>query len=393
MNKLNTTGGYTLLCIACLTIMVGALVTPGLISISGALGVADNAILLVTLPSLGAVIFAPLAGKLIDKYGAYRSLAIGLFLYGFLGASVYWLHGPALVFANRILLGGVTSVVMAGCTVLISHWYFGKARLSMMAKQGMAIELGGVLFLFFGGLLAVQHWALPLSLYVIAWVFLAMLLFFVPRQYPTEIAADTSDEHGVLHTGLSLKSVYLVAVLSMFSFFTAIVILPSTMHEQNYNEEQVGFLLAFISLAAVVAAHFMPKLCKLFSEQKVLALAFIGYGLSYIFFLQAGTPTLVIAAIFSGFGFGSSIPLLNHMTVQRSEAKVRGRNLSYFTMAVFSGQFLTSFVEYIPGGINNVFISYITLCVLVAFILFIKTVKFTNNQRDHHDKFNETNYR
>ncbi len=181
MNQLNSIGSYTLLCIACLTIMVGALVAPGLITISNALGVADNAILLVTLPALGAVIFAPIAGKLIDKYGAYRSLIVGLFLYGALGASVYWLHGPTFVFANRILLGGITAVVMAGSTVLISQWYFGKARLGMIAKQGMAIELGGVLFLFLGGIFAAKHWALPLSLYLIAWVFLAMLFIFVPR--------------------------------------------------------------------------------------------------------------------------------------------------------------------------------------------------------------------
>lgn len=371
MRKLNTAGRYTLLCIACLTIMVGALVAPGLISISRALGVADNAILLITLPALGAAMFAPIAGKLIDKYGAYTSLVFGLFLYGFLGASVYWLQGPIFVFINRILLGGVTSVVMAGSTILISHWYFAKARLGMLAKQGMAIELGGVLFLFLGGLMAAQYWALPLALYLIAWVFLAMLLYFVPRQHPTEIESDTPDEQAALHKGLSLKSVYTIATFSMVSFFIAIVLLPGNMHVQHYNEQQVGLLLAFISLVAVVAAHFMPKLTKGFGEQKVLALAFIGYAASYIFFLQSGIPTLVIGAIFSGIGFGFSVPLLNHMTVERSDANVRGRNLSYFTMAVFSGQFLTSFIQYIPGGSNNVFMSTIALCVLVALTLFV----------------------
>ena len=372
MNKLNNAGSYTLLCIACLTIMVGALVAPGLISISTALNVADSAVFLVTLPALGAVIFAPIAGKLIDKYGAYRSLIIGLFLYGFLGASVYWLQGPLLVFANRILLGGVTSIVMAGCTVLISQWYFGKARLGMLAKQGMAIELGGVIFLFIGGLLAVQHWALPLSLYLISWVFLAMLLLFVPRNHPQAQEAQATQEHVISNKGLSLKHVYSLAVLAMITFFSAIVLLPSTMHAQNYNEEQVGFLLSFISLVAVVGAHFMPQLTKKMGEQKVLALAFIGYGVSFAFFLQTGTALLVIGAVFSGIGFGFSIPLLNHMTVERSAASVRGRNLSYFTMAVFSVQFLTSFVEYIPGGTRNIFISCIGLCALTALYLFVK---------------------
>ncbi len=93
LKQLTILGNYTLLCISSLTIMVGALVTPGVISISNALGTSDNAVLLITLPALGAVFFAPVAGKLIDTYGAYRSLIVGLLLYGFLGASVYWLHG------------------------------------------------------------------------------------------------------------------------------------------------------------------------------------------------------------------------------------------------------------------------------------------------------------
>ncbi|WP_086981300.1 MFS transporter [Vibrio aphrogenes] len=384
MKNLSALGRYTLLCIACLTIMVGAVVAPGLISLSEALGVTDNSVLLMTLPALGAVIFAPAAGKLIDKFGAYPSLIYGLFFYGLLGVTVYWLHGPVAVFINRILLGGITSVVMAGCTVLISQWYFGKARLGMIAKQGMAIELGGVIFLFIGGMLATQHWALPLSLYLIAWVFLIMLVLFVPRQHPAEPSTDNQSQHTETTQGLTLKGIYLVAVLSMVTFFTAIVSLPKTMHAQNYTEDQVGFLLAFISLVAVVAAHFMPKLTNAMSESKILIVAFLCYGVASLCFTQDGTLVLVMGAIFNGAGFGFSIPLLNHMTVERSAANVRGRNLSYFTMSVFSGQFLTSFIEYIPGEASHVFLSSLMVCVLVIVGLFLQP----KEQKRNHDVHN-----
>ena len=124
MNQLKTAGSFTLLCIASLTIMVGTLLAPGLVSISAGLGITGNSVLLITLPSLGAVVFAPLAGKLIDKYGAYKLLMIGLFLYGLAGASAYLLHGPAQVFSNRFLLGGITAGVMASCTVLNSFGHY-----------------------------------------------------------------------------------------------------------------------------------------------------------------------------------------------------------------------------------------------------------------------------
>ncbi|MFM9598102.1 MFS transporter, partial [Streptomyces scabiei] len=77
----------------------------GLLNIAHALGVAEHSSWLITLPSLGAILFAPFAGKLIDKYGAYPSLVIGLILYGGVGATVFWLYGPELVFINRIFLG------------------------------------------------------------------------------------------------------------------------------------------------------------------------------------------------------------------------------------------------------------------------------------------------
>jgi len=376
MNKLTTFGSFTLLCISSLTIMVGTLLAPGLVSISESLGIVDHAVFLITLPSLGAVVFAPLAGKLIDKYGAYKLLVIGLFLYGLFGACLYFLNGASLVFLNRFLLGGITAIVMASCTVLISMWYHGEERLHMIAKQGMAIELGGVIFLFLGGLLASFYWSMPLMLYLIAWLFLAMLFIFVPRQHPVDVNNEAATEiHPNDAKKMTLKSVYIVATLAMTVFFISTVSLPITMSEQQFNEAEIGQLLAFISLVAVVTAGFMPKVNKLLKEHKTLALAFIAYGLSYLCFLQASTAFLIVGAVLIGIGFGFTIPLLNHMTVELSEVNVRGRNLSYFTMAVFSGQFLTSFIEYIPGGITNVFIGCVVSCVLIPIALLVTSNK------------------
>lgn len=382
MKKLSNLGSFTLLCIASLTIMVGSIVAPGMLSISAQLGVAENAILLVTLPALGAVIFAPIAGKLIDRYSAYYSVIIGMFLYGLVGVIAIYLEGTFWVFANRLFLGGITALVMASSTALIAQWYQGKQRLEMIAKQGMAIELGGVIFLFFGGVLATIYWSLPFLLYLMAWVFLVMFLVFVPKTSAIGATeAESENQHNIVSSGLSLNNIYLFSVLSMGTFFTIFVLLPTAMHGQGYDEQQVGALLASISFVAVVAAHFMPKLSKGWGETKLLAVSFIAYGIAYTCFIQTGLASLIIGAIFSGIGFGFSIPLLNHMTVERSDYKVRGRNLSYFTMAVFSGQFLTSFLESLPNEPANVFVFFVGFCSLMSFALFVlstgRTAKFS----------------
>ncbi|XQF91855.1 hypothetical protein ACOBV9_09165 [Pseudoalteromonas espejiana] len=76
----------------------------------------------------------------------------------------------------------------------------------------------------------------------------------------------------------------------------------------DYNESQIGQLLAFISLVAVVTAGVMPKATKLIGETNVLALAFLGFGLSYVCFTQPSTLVLILGAVLIGIGFGFSIP-------------------------------------------------------------------------------------
>lgn len=177
-------GSLTLLMVASLTIMVGCVIVPGLPSIAPALGVGNAVGWLVTLPSLGAVLFAPLAGRMIDRMGARAALCIGLGAYGLIGLATVMLYGPVAVFTARMALGGATALVMAGGTGLIAQFHTGAARMTMIARQGMAIELGGVIFLFAGGLLATLHWAAPFALYALAFIFLPLVLAFIPPHEP-----------------------------------------------------------------------------------------------------------------------------------------------------------------------------------------------------------------
>jgi len=363
MKHLSTLGSLTLLCISSLTIMVGSIVAPALPSIAQHLGMEDFASLLITLPSLGVVIFAPFAGRLIDKYGAYHCTAIALLLYGALGLSGQWLYGPEIVFVNRILLGAATALTMAGSTTLISQFYFGHKRLAMMAKQGMAIELGGVVFLFVGGLLALNSWNQPFLLYAMAWVFLGMMLLMVPNKYPAEPV--TTEHDSVNASQASLKPIFVTSCIAMTFFFSGFVVLPITMEHSGYTEDKIGLFLAFVSLMAVITAHFMPKIYVRCKEKGTLSLAFIFYALSHCAYYFGENPyILILGGVFSGIGFGLSIPLLNHITVERSASKQRGKNLSYFAMAVFLGQFLTSFLEIIPGDIQSIFAVVSVLAVL-----------------------------
>jgi MFS family permease len=347
---LSSRGRFTLLAVACLTIMVGTAIAPGLAVIATALDVSDYASWLITLPALGVILFAPLMGRLIDRIGAYPALQIGLASYGLLGMAGAFLRGPLLVFADRILLGGATALIMVAGTSLISHWHHGRERLKMLARQGMAIELGGVLFLMLAGVLATIGWYWPFAIYLLAWL---MLWAWVPRHTPADEEAVAATDSATVS---GMARIYLTAVAAMMLFFTAIVLLPMSLSGMGMGESGIGFFLAAISLIAVMAAMMMPRVVGRVGESITLSLAFASFTVSLLIFALAHSVVIMsLGALFSGIGFGLSIPLVNHMTVERTPVALRGRHLAYLSMAIFSGQFLTSLLEFLPGQAELVF--------------------------------------
>lgn len=367
MKTLSAAGVFTLLAIACLTIMVGCVIVPGLPSVAAHLGVTNAASWLITLPSLGVVIFGPIAAKMIERYSLYRSLMLGLFSYGALGVAGAFLNHPALLFIDRFLLGGSTALVMSGGTGLLSSFFSGERRLKMLARQGMSIELGGVIFLFFGGILASAGWRWPFSLYLFAWLLLLMLVMFVPRSNQTAVQVTKESDEAASPL---LKPVYTAALFSMVCFFTAVIVLPLQLHGQGFSEAETGYFLAFISLMAVIAAWAMPRVVKGRGEFGTLYLAFLAYAAAHaLLALVAGPVLLIVAGILMGAGFGLSVPLVNHMVVELSPVVLRGKNLAYLSMAIFLGQFLSSFMEFIPGNRPRIFLGAAALAVAMMALL------------------------
>lgn len=354
-------GVFALLCVACLTIMVGCVIVPGLPGIATALGLSQEASWLVTLPSLGVVIFGPFAGQLITRLGSRQALRIGLALYGALGLACIWLGNAALIFSDRLLLGGATAIVMASGTGLLSDFFEGHARLKMIALQGMAIELGGVIFLSLGGLLASIGWQWPFSLYLMSWVFLVLVELFVPYPpvKPVASARTEADQGSVLG---KLARIYIAALLSMTVFFTAIISLPKRLEDMHFSEAQTGYFLSFVSLVAVGAAWLLPQICRRIGEQNTLKAGFLAYAAAHAIFASMITTAPIIgAAIMLGVGFGLTVPLVNHLTIERTHSVERGPALAYLSVAIFMGQFLSSFLEYLPGNISSSFVAAIIL--------------------------------
>ena len=339
-----------------LTIMVGCALVPALPEIGAHFQVGNYAGWLVTMPALGVVLGAVPCSRVLNKIGAYKTCAAGLILYGLLGIGGFVMPGAISEFADRFLLGIATALVMTSSTALISMFYQGKKQLKMLAVQGMTIELGGVVFLSIGGRLAEISWHMPYFIYSVAFAALLLLLFFVPcitESHIGEAEHGNADARGSEETGIRhIAPVVLLAFLGMLVFFTAIVSLPTYLQEvKGYSTTFTGHYLAMISLVAVVFAGVMPKMVETISAKWTLAAAFACYAVAQSV-LHAGSTTvsLYVAAVIMGIGFGFSTPLINSLTVERSTAANKARNLSFYSMCTFLGQFVSAFFSSTAGS-------------------------------------------
>lgn len=376
--KLNIIGLFGILLASSLTIMVGCALTPALPEIGSHFAMGHHASWLVTIPALGVVCGSLFCGRLLQRLGARRTCLLGLLLYGLLGCGGALMPNALCELTDRFLLGLATVLVMTSSTGLISQFYHGKQQLNMLAVQGMAIELGGVIFLSAGGYLAALSWQASYNIYLIAFAAFILLLAFVPQYAPSreiqvQVTAATKKD-----TTLAGKSpvgyVFLFAFLGMLVFFSAIVSLPGYLQQvKGYSTTFTGYYLASISLIAVVFAGIMPHYVSHFSEKFSLMTAYSCYIIAHLLlFLSSNVFLLYAAALFMGIGFGFSTPLVNNLTVERSTAKTKAANLSYYSMATFGGQFLSSLVASVPHG-TGVFL--LAAC-LAAVTLSIVTLRF-----------------
>lgn len=370
--QLGKMGIAAIMLMSSLTVMVGNAITPALPELGEVYGLGNYASWLVTAPALGVVASAIILGKLIDKKGPYIVALIGLLCYGVFGVAGAYMPTAIAIFVDRFLLGVATAGIMSASVALIAGFFEGEKQLKIIAMQGMSMEFGGVIFLSISGVLAGISWRCPFYIYALGILALLLMLVFIPAgkhvSSEEEQSAETTE---TVKKGVPLPLVLLIAFLGMLMFFTAMVSLPIYLqNELGYSPQFTGYYLAALDLIAVLAAGIMPQIVKRFQAQGCLTFAFCCYGIAFfLYFISAHAVVLWIAVFFAGLGFGCSTPLFNNLVVNKSTPEKKGTNISFCTMAMFLGQFLSALLVSAMSGSELFLAAGIIAIVIAACIL------------------------
>ncbi|NJL48509.1 MAG: MFS transporter [Leptolyngbyaceae cyanobacterium SM2_5_2] len=342
----------TLLLVSTLTVMAGATIAPSLPAMRQHFAEVPNADywvrLVLTAPALFIALGAPIAGTIIDRFGRKGWLALSVFLYGFAGSSGFLLNEIGWILVGRVLLGLSVAGIMTTATTLIADYYLGSARAQFLGLQAAFMGLGGVVFLTLVGFLADLNWRYPFLIYLVAWLFLPLILLVLPEPIRAQSGSASSETAVSESVPWRLLIVtYGIALVAQIVFYMIPVQLPFFLQElTGANASQIGVAIALATLATSLSALSYQRLKARSTFTGVYEIAFGLMGIGYLAIGKAQNYGMVLVSLaIAGLGIGLLMPNMTVCLTSSTPALFRGRILGGLTTSFFLGQFISPLVS------------------------------------------------
>ena len=284
--------------------------------------------------------FAPILGRLSDKYGRRPILFISL-----LGSAVgYWVIGAAttlfLVFLGRVI-SGVTGGNISTAQAYIADITTKENRARGMGLFGATFGLGFVFGPAIAGILSKYGIHVPFYFAAgLSFVNAIALYFVLPetRRKSVEAAVTNSrNRFAQLFEAFENKFFAIVTlnyflVITSFSIMTYAFVLY-TSYRFGYDAEQNGYLFAYIGILAIIMqGSLFGRLAKKFGEAKLVVAGslMLVASLFVVPFIGpdfGGLTGLLIGIAFFSLGNSLASPALTTLASKSADDETQGKSL------------------------------------------------------------------
>lgn len=308
---------------------------------------------IITVYSVVAIFFIPLAGYLSDRFGRKKIIIPSLIVTaigGGIAAFASWkIENPFVwIIVGRILQGVGASGAMPIVLPLVGDIFKSdkeaSATLGIIETSNTA---GKVLSPILGSFLAGFIWFLPFVSIPVFCITSALLVGFLVKNEGQEEdapsfseywnkAKDTMKEHMKW-----LVAVFLIGAILMFLLFGFLFYLSNILEDDfDYKGITKGFLLAIPLLALALASYIAGK--KIKGNLRVMKwVTFIGITIAgtsvAIISLMEHFIYLIIIFLVCGIGIGMSLPALDALITESLDKNVRGIITSIYSAMRFIG--------------------------------------------------------
>ncbi len=330
---------------------------------------------IVTIPSLCAALFAPIAGIIADRYGRRRSFIGGMALYVVAGIVPLFTSDLVQIMVSRAFLGVAEAFAITISSALIGD-YFGERRHKWVAWVGVATSIAGTGLIAVGGALADVSWRGPFAIYLAAIPGLLMALLFIDEPRSDNAAGRTQAPRlGFPWTQAAIIGA-VTLVTSVLYYVEPLNIARVLDMRGAGSATQIGVIQAATSLTYIAGAFLYRRLhARPIGQLLGLAGILIGIGQLVIGSAPSWQAASAGAAI-QQIGGGMVIPTLLAWGQAMLPLEQRGRGMGIWATAFFSGTFVCSpvvaMVTGLAGGLLPAMtvMGFVTLAAaLLAFII------------------------
>ncbi|MGC6587784.1 MFS transporter [Paenibacillus sp. Dod16] len=321
--------------------------------------------------TLTAVVFRPMVGGLVDRYGR-RAFYIWGLIFFVLSMYLYdWVGSILLLLALRILHGASWAFSTTSIGTVITDLIPASRRGEGMGWYGMAMTvamaIGPMLGTYIVGGYSFQ------TLFLVA-TGLSLVAFILA--YMTRAPYQAKPSAGRIQ--LVEKSVLPVTVAIFFlavAYGGITTFLPLFAESIRVNP---GTFFLVYAVALTLIRPFAGKLSDRFGEAAVIIPSLVvTTGALIVLSLSSGLPGLIIAAILYGIGFGSAQPALQAATLRIAPEDRRGAaNASFMTafdLGIGLGAILLGLVSERIGYAYLFTVTAVSVVVsLVIFTIFVR---------------------
>jgi MFS family permease len=331
---------------------------------------------IVTVPSLCAALFAPIAGIIADRYGRRLSFIGGMVLYVAAGVVPLFASDLVVIMVSRAFLGIAEAFAITISSALIGD-YFGEKRHRWVAWVGVATSIAGTGLIAVGGALADVSWRGPFGIYLAAIPGLVMAILFIDEPLKS---AGRGTQAAPRRLGFPWREAAIIGAVTLTAsvlYYVEPLNISRVLDQRGAGSAtQIGLIQAATSLTYIAGAFLYRRLHDRGIGQLLgLAAMLIGAG-QLVIGLGQSWQLVSIGAAIQQLGGGMVIPTLLAWGQAILPLEQRGRGMGIWATAFFSGTFLcspiVSLVSDLSGGLvpAMVVMGYVTLAAaLLAFFI------------------------
>ena len=375
-----------LLLISTLTVMSNATIAPALPGLANEFSATPHVDILVkillAIPALFVVIFAPVLGWTADKFGRRNQIIISTIIFAISGSAGAKLQGLEAIIISRAVLGICVAGLMTAVTALITDYFAGQQRSQFMGLQQSFSSIGGIVFIVTAGYLASISARFPFYIYAFAILLVPLVFISIRDNQQTYPQSDDQQYDVNKRWKLPLIGCSFTILCHFMVFYILPTQIPFFMVDIGIADpSKVGIAIGSGTLAGAVAGIFFGKLVAKIQSHGVAFIGFIAMSLAMLVLSQSSSLSMVMfGSMLMGVCMGLVMPNFMVKGMELVPSNKRGLASGVLTSSIFIGQFISPFLSsalITKWGYSNFYLSTAAFTLVLAITSAILLKKHT----------------